>query len=119
MLEAQQMMEVNGGDNVVEDTVEAKPTCKEALMATFTLQKYITDINEPFAHKLEGILASFGHQTRLEDVHMMETTYITGGGQCPVMVTSCDTMCDMCHTPKTLTCHNCSLHNILWDIIKV
>ena len=62
MLEAQQMMEVNGGNNVDEDTVKAKPTCKEALMAAFTLQKYIADINEPFACKLEGILASFGHR---------------------------------------------------------
>ena len=77
ILEAEQMMEVNRGDDVDKDTVEAKLTCKEALMATFTLQKYITDINEPFAHKLEGILASFGHQTWLEDVCMMETTCIT------------------------------------------
>ena len=27
--------------------------------------------------KLEGILTSFGHQTRLESNHMMETTHIT------------------------------------------
>jgi hypothetical protein len=44
MLEAEQMMEINGGDDVDKETVKAKPTCKEALMATFTLQKYITDI---------------------------------------------------------------------------
>jgi hypothetical protein len=54
-----------------------KLTCKEALTATFTLQKYITDINKPFACKLEGILASFGHQIWLEDVCMIDTTYIT------------------------------------------
>jgi hypothetical protein len=40
-------------------------------------QKYITDINEPFSCKLEGILASFGCQKWLEDVYMMETTHIT------------------------------------------
>jgi len=71
------MMEVNRGNDVDENTVKAKPTCKEALTATFTLQKYIADINEPFACKLEGILASSGHQTWLEDIHMIETTYIT------------------------------------------
>jgi hypothetical protein len=75
MLEAEQMMEMNGGDD--EDAVEAKPTRKEALTAAFTLRRYIADINEPFARKLEGILASFGHQTRLEEVSTMETTYIS------------------------------------------
>ena len=76
MLQAEQMMEVNRGDDVDEDTVQANPTRKEALlevMAAFTLRKYIADMNEPFA---SNILASFGHQTRLEDVRMMETTYI-------------------------------------------
>ena len=76
-LAAEQMAEVNGGDDVDEDTVEMKPTRKEALTAAFTLQKYVADINEPFARKLEAILASFGRQTRMEEAHMMETTYIT------------------------------------------
>jgi hypothetical protein len=79
MLEAKQMMEVNGGDDVDEDiqVVQGKPTRKEALTAAFTLQQYIADINEPFARKLECILASFGCQTRLEDICTMETTHIT------------------------------------------
>ena len=62
-LAAEQMAEVNGGDDVDEDTVEMKPTRKEALTAAFTLQKYVADINEPFACKLEAILASFRCQT--------------------------------------------------------
>ena len=40
-------------------------------------QKYIADINEPFACKLEGILTNFGYQTRLEDVRTIEATHIT------------------------------------------
>lgn len=75
-IEAEQLMEVNGGDNI-DDLTVAKLTHKEALSAAFTLQIYIADINDPFAHKLEGLLASFGWQTRLEEVHTMETTYIT------------------------------------------
>ena len=59
------------------ETVQVKPTRKEALTAAFTLQKYITDINEPFAHKLEGALASFGYQTRMEGNRMMEAIHIT------------------------------------------
>jgi hypothetical protein len=76
MLEAEQMMEVDGGDDL-EEAAEVKPTRKEALTAAFTLQRYVADINKPFARKLEGILASFGHQTRLEEVSAMETTHIT------------------------------------------
>ena len=73
------MIEVNGGDNIDEEAVEVKPTRKEVLTATFILQKFIADINdsEPYAHKLEGILMNFRHQTGLEEVHMMETTHIT------------------------------------------
>ncbi|KAF8470337.1 hypothetical protein DFH94DRAFT_637831, partial [Russula ochroleuca] len=81
MLEAEQMVDVNGG-NVDGDAVEVKPTQKEALTAAFTLQRYIADINSLFAHKLEGILASFGQQTRLEDVCRMETTHITNYFAC-------------------------------------
>jgi DDE superfamily endonuclease len=77
MAEVEQMMEVNGGDDIDEETVQVKPTRKEALTAAFTLQKYIADINEPFARKLEGKLASFGYQTRMEGNRMMEATHIT------------------------------------------
>ena len=81
MVEAEQMMEVNGGYDIeVDEMVQVKPTRKEALTAAFTLQtqKYIANINEPFTRKLEGtILTSFGHQTRLESNRMMETTHIT------------------------------------------
>ena len=62
---------------IVDDEVlDKKPTRKEALTATFTLKSYVADINEPFARKLEGILASFGQQTRLEEAQSLETTYI-------------------------------------------
>jgi len=77
MHEAEQMMEVNGGCDVDDEVVDKKPTRKEALTAAFTLKSYVADINEPFARKLEGILASFGRQTRLEEAQSLETTYIT------------------------------------------
>ena len=63
--------ELNGGDDVDEDTVKMKPTCnlrhKEALMAAFTVQKYVADINKPFARRLETILASF--KVRMPDTN--------------------------------------------------
>lgn len=71
------MVEFNGGNDVDEDTIKAKLTWKEALTAAFTLQKYIADINEPFSHKLEGILSNFRCQTQPEEIYTMETSYIT------------------------------------------
>ncbi|KAF8154635.1 hypothetical protein B0H34DRAFT_717382 [Crassisporium funariophilum] len=78
-LEARGKRSLSASDNVDNDAVdsEVKPTRKEALTAAFNLQKYIADINEPYACRLEGLLASFGRQTCLEEVHAMGTTYIT------------------------------------------
>lgn len=60
MRKAEQMIEVNGGYDIDDDAVDQKPMRKEALTAAFALRSYVTDINKPFACKLEGILASFG-----------------------------------------------------------
>jgi hypothetical protein len=69
MFEAQQMKEINGGDKLDYDDAGDvdKPTQKETLQAISTLQKYIADINDPFACKLESILMGFGHQTCLDE----------------------------------------------------
>ena len=75
--EAAQVLEIMGSDDVDEDFNNDKPACKDALAAAVTLQKYVADINEPFACKLETILASFGHQTCLEESHALKPTYIT------------------------------------------
>ena len=50
---------------------------REALIAASTIQKYIADTNEPFARKLEEMLASFGRHVRLEDGRAMQATKIT------------------------------------------
>jgi len=50
---------------------------KLLLENVFTLQKYIFDTNKLFARKPEDMLTSFGHQSRLEDLLMMETPHFT------------------------------------------
>jgi hypothetical protein len=77
MCEAEKMAEGNGGCDVDDNVVDEKPTRKEALTAASTLRSYIADINEPFTRKLEGILAGFGRQTRLEEARALEPTYMT------------------------------------------
>ncbi|KAG6804975.1 hypothetical protein H0H92_001345, partial [Tricholoma furcatifolium] len=76
--EATQWREKNGGD-ISEDEVddEPKPTRREALLAVSTLQKYISDIDDPFARKFEAILGAFGHQTRLNAAQSLKNTSIT------------------------------------------
>ncbi|KAH0589879.1 hypothetical protein H2248_000070 [Termitomyces sp. 'cryptogamus'] len=76
--EAEQNREKNGGD-VLDDDDEAisekpSPSRREALSAASTLLTYISDVDQPYARKLEGILANFGHQTRLEEFQSLRPT---------------------------------------------
>jgi hypothetical protein len=76
--EAEQQKDINGGDDSDDDSESAeKPSRHEALSAALTIQKYIAELDEPFAHKLEGLLASFGHQTCLDELRSLRPTTIT------------------------------------------
>jgi len=53
---AEQGREKNAGDgDDLDEVVEVKPSRREALAAASTLSKYVADIDEPFARKLEVI----------------------------------------------------------------
>jgi len=76
--EVLEKLEINGGNNDDNDVeVIEKPDCREALAASLTLQRYISDIGDPFAHQLEAILASFGRQTHLEETQSLQPSHIT------------------------------------------
>jgi len=77
MFKAQQMKEINRGDELDNAGDMDKPTQKETLQAISTIQKYIADINKPFARKLELSLMEFGHQTRLDEAQSLIDTSIT------------------------------------------
>ena len=71
-------MEINGGDDVDDDVkVVEKPNRQEALTASFTLQRYLSDIGDPFARQLEAVLANFGRHTRLEETRSLQPSRIT------------------------------------------
>ncbi|KAG7447253.1 uncharacterized protein BT62DRAFT_919186 [Guyanagaster necrorhizus] len=75
---AEQEKEMNGGgDGGDDDATDKKPSWKEALTAASALWRYVADVDEPFACKLETVLTNFGHQTHLEEFHSMELTTIT------------------------------------------
>src|ERR1700678_2955012 len=48
-----------------------------ALAAVSTLSKYISDLDEPFARKLEVVLTSFSRQTRLDASNSLQSTTLT------------------------------------------
>ena len=82
MLDARKAQEeglINDGDNDIDDdaSVEPCPTHREVLQAASVIDKYIDTLDDPVAHKLEGVLASFRRQMRLEMSHSMNSTHLT------------------------------------------
>ena len=71
--------ETSGMDDGEEEVAAdiPQPSRAEALSAVGTLQRYLSPMDNPFARKLEAVLASFGRQTRLEDVESMRDSSIT------------------------------------------
>ena len=69
----------NVGDNDVDDDapIELPPSRHEALQAKITIEKYIAVIDEPYARKLESILAEFARSTRLIDTQKMKVSLVT------------------------------------------
>ena len=77
-IDARENIEINGGDNVDDvPLVEPRPTRHEVRKAVATIGKYIDDIDDPVARKMESILGSFNRQLRLEEARTMKNTSIT------------------------------------------
>jgi hypothetical protein len=77
-IKARENIEINGGDDV-DDTLplEPRPTHRDVLKAVSTIGRYIDDLNEPIARKMEAILGSFNRQLRLDETKTMKTTFLT------------------------------------------
>ncbi|KAF8232920.1 hypothetical protein L208DRAFT_1269463 [Tricholoma matsutake] len=72
-------IEINGGDNVNKDDIpiEPCPTQCNILKAALTINRYLNDLNNPIAHKLEVLLGLFNRQLRLEESQSTKETVIT------------------------------------------
>ena len=77
MMDARKEDEAGDNDNEDSNPADIWPTQKEALSAALTIQKYIQDIDDPFACQLEGIFGLFGHQTHLLEAQSMVPTLLT------------------------------------------
>ena len=69
----------NIGDNDVDDDapIELPPSRHEALQAKTTIEKYVAAMDEPYARKLESILADFARSTRLIEAKKMKVSVLT------------------------------------------
>ena len=77
-IEARDNIDINGGDDVDFDGLpEPLPTRRDVLKAVSTINKYISDLNDPFARKMEIILGSFNRQIRLDEARNMKETFMT------------------------------------------
>ena len=72
-------MDLVGGADDEDDDAEIlpHPSRKEALAAAATLERYISVLEKPYARRLEGLLTSFGLQTRFEQTQSMVASQIT------------------------------------------
>jgi hypothetical protein len=71
--------ESNGGDNNSEDDaiIEPSPSHHDALMAASVLTSFTCNLNDPLAHRLEDIPASFKCQVHLQEMQSKHATRIT------------------------------------------
>ena len=57
--------------------IEPCPNRREVLKAVSTVGRYIEDMNDPIARKLEALLGSFNMQVRLEETKSLKNTLST------------------------------------------
>ncbi|KAG2354157.1 hypothetical protein BDR07DRAFT_1494994 [Suillus spraguei] len=81
---AQEEGPINGGDDDIEDDspLEPCPTHHEVFQAASVINRYIEHLDDPIAHKLEAILASFRHEIHLEESRSMSATHLTDYSTC-------------------------------------
>lgn len=70
--------ERNSGDDVDEDIpTKPRPTRRDVLKAISMIGRYIDDINNPIACKVEALLVTFNKQLRHEETKNMKETFLT------------------------------------------
>jgi hypothetical protein len=77
-IKARENLEINGNDDVDEDaSVEPRPTRREFYQAASVITRYMDDMDDPIARRIEALLGSFNRQLRLDEVKNMQNSSIT------------------------------------------
>jgi hypothetical protein len=69
---------INGGDDDVSNNSvpQITPTRKDFLQAAAIIDRYISDIDDPVARKMESLLSTFRRQLCLDESRAMTPTHI-------------------------------------------
>lgn len=71
-------IESNGSDNAnIDGPPEPLLNCRDVLKAVSIINKYLGGLDDPFAHEMELILASFNRQICLDKARNMKETFMT------------------------------------------
>ena len=78
-MEVKRMRKHEGLNSDDVDIPEPVSTCREALQVALALERYLCTFGDDmsFAHKLEGLLGSFGQQTQAAKMRGMTETKLT------------------------------------------
>ena len=71
-------LKINGGNDFDEGTsIKLWPTQHDVLNTTYTIGKYISDINVPNSHKIEALLSLINRNSQHEQTRDLESTTMT------------------------------------------
>jgi len=76
-MEAKKAQEGINDDMDSDLLVELGPARNEALQAVLILKRYVQDLDDPFARKLEMMLGSFGQRMRIAGMQSMKDSKLT------------------------------------------
>lgn len=77
---ARDNIDINNGDDIEDGLptpTDPRPTHRDALKAVSTIHRYIEDLNDPIARKMEALLASFNMNIRVDESRGMKSTLLT------------------------------------------
>ncbi|KDR83316.1 hypothetical protein GALMADRAFT_56230 [Galerina marginata CBS 339.88] len=79
-IKVRENIDINGGDDIEDDShshIDPRPTYRDVLRAVSTICRYIEDLNDPIAWKMEALFMSFNMKIRSDESRNMRSTVIT------------------------------------------
>ena len=78
-IKARENIDINGGDDVdaIQVPTDPFPTHRDVLKAVSTIRRYIEDLNDPIARKMEALLGTFNMKIRLDESRVLKNTVLT------------------------------------------
>ena len=77
-VEARDNLEKNGGDDVDDDgLIKPCPSHQDVLKAVSIIVQYVSELNDPLAHKIEALLGSLVRPFHKDEARSIKNTVLT------------------------------------------